>query len=74
MLMDGSSNVQPLPSRTVLVVERAKEKIPVYYIHHALAGAEFNYPLIEKFAYTLVLASQNLHPYFEAYGVAILTN
>ena len=37
----------------VLVVERAKEQISVYYVSHALAEAKVNYPLIEKFAYTL---------------------
>jgi len=45
---------------TVLVVERAKEKIPVYYVSHALAGVKVNYPIIEKFAYTLVMASRKL--------------
>jgi len=42
----------------VLVAERAKEQIPVYYVSHALAGVEINYPLIEKFAYALVMASR----------------
>ena len=37
-----------------------------------LAGAEVNYPLIEKFAYTLVMASRKLRPYFEAHKVTIL--
>jgi len=39
---------------------------------HALARAEVNRPLIEKFAYTLVLASQKLRPYFESYKVVVL--
>jgi len=58
----------------VLVVERAKEHIPVYYVSHALGGTEVNYPRIEKFAYTLVMASRILRPYFEAYRVTILTD
>jgi len=41
----------------ILVIERSKERILVYYVSHALAGVELNYPLIEKFAYTLVMAS-----------------
>jgi len=41
----------------VLVVERAREQVPVYYVSHALVGAEVNYPLKEKFAYALVMAS-----------------
>jgi len=56
----------------VLVVERAKEQIPVYYISHALVGAEVNYPLIEKFAYALVMASRKLRPYFEAHKILVL--
>ena len=56
------------------MVERAKEKILVYYVSHALLGAEVNYPLIEKFAYVLVLANQKLHPYFEAHKVVVLTD
>lgn len=39
-----------------------------------LTGTEFNYPMIEKFAYAIVLASQKLWPYFEAYKVTILTD
>jgi len=58
----------------ILVVERAKEQIPVYYISHALAGAKVNYPLIEKFAYTFVMASQKLGPYFEAHKILVLTD
>ena len=43
--------------RMVLMVEKAKVQIPMYYVRHALAGAELKYPLIGKFSYTLVLAS-----------------
>jgi len=38
----------------VLVVEWNKA---VYDVSHSLEGAELNYPLIEKFAYSLVLAN-----------------
>ena len=58
----------------VLVAERTKEQIPVYYVSHALAGAEMNYPLIEKFVYTLVMASRKLRPYFEAHKILVLTD
>ena len=33
-----------------------------------------NYPLIEKFAYALVMASRKLQPYFEAHKILILTD
>jgi len=58
----------------VLVAEWAKEQIPMYYISHALASAEMNYPLIEKFAYALVMASRKLRPYFEAHKILVLTD
>ena len=58
----------------VLVVERAKEQIHVYYVSHALAGTEVNYPLIEKFTYALVMASRKLRPYFETHKILVLTN
>ena len=58
----------------VLLVERSKEQISMYYASYALVEAEWNYPLIEKFAYALVLARRKLRPYFEAYKVVVLTN
>ena len=60
--------------RVVLIVERAKEQILVYYVSHALIGAEAYYPLIEKFAYALVMASRKLRPYFETHKVIVLTD
>ena len=44
----------------IFVVEWAKDQIPVYYVSHALAGAEANYPLIEKFGFALVMVSRKL--------------
>jgi len=58
----------------VLLAECAREQIPLYYVSHALAGAEMNYPLIEKFAYTLIMVSQKLRPYFEAHKILVLTD
>jgi len=58
----------------VLVVERNKEQLPIHYVSHALAGAELNYPLTQKFAYALVLASRKLRPYFKAHKVTTLTD
>jgi len=43
----------------VLVVEREKGQIPVYYVSYALIWAELSYPLIVKFAYALGLVSRN---------------
>ena len=63
-----------LAVNAVLVAQRAREKIPVYYVSYALAGVEMNYPLIEKFAYALVMASWKLRPYFEALKILVLTD
>jgi len=41
----------------VLLVERARQQHPIYYVGHILTGAELRYPLIEKFAYGLLIAS-----------------
>jgi len=46
----------------------------VYYVTYALVGTAVNYPLIEKFAYALVIASRKLRPYFEAHKILVLTN
>ena len=43
-----------------LIVKQAKEQLAVYYVSHALLGAEANYPIIEKFAYALVMTSWKL--------------
>ena len=58
----------------VLLVERIKEQIPMYYISHTLAETEVNYPLIEKFTYALAMASRKLRPYFKAHRVTVLSN
>jgi len=58
----------------ILVVERAKEQIPVCYVSHALAGTEVNYPLIEKLTFSLVVASRKLRPYFETHRILVLTD
>jgi len=46
----------------------------MYYVRHALAGAEANYPLIKKFGFTLVMASRKLRSYFEAHKFMLLTD
>jgi len=53
------------------VVDCVKKQILIYYVSHTLVGAETNYPLIENFAYALVMSSQN---YFEAYKIVVLTD
>ena len=47
---------------------------PVYFISKALQGSELNYQKIEKFAYTLILTSRRLCPYFQAHTIKVRTN
>lgn len=46
----------------VLVAEREQAQQPLYFVSHALRGAEARYPLIEKVVYALVMASRKLKP------------
>lgn len=58
----------------ILVVKRASDQILVYYMIHALVGAELSYSLIENVTYSLVLASRKLRHYFDAHKVTLLTD
>ncbi|KAM6555169.1 hypothetical protein CsatB_015931 [Cannabis sativa] len=58
----------------VLVREEDRVQHPVYYVSKRLIGAECRYPLIEKLAYCLILASRKLRPYFQAHPIMVLTD
>ena len=47
---------------------------PVYYTSRALRGAEGQYPLIEKLAFTLITASRKLRHYFQAHVINVMTD
>jgi len=46
----------------------------VYYMRYTLIGVELKYPLNEKFAYALVLASRKLCSYFKVHKATVLTD
>ena len=56
----------------VLVAERGEKQHPVYFISLAYRGAEAKYSKVEKMVFTLVMASQNLKPYFQAHQIKVL--
>jgi len=58
----------------VLVVERAKVEMPVYFVSRALMEAEINYTPMEKLRLALVHPSRRLRRYFQAHHVRVLTN
>lgn len=58
----------------VLLVERDRQQLLVYYVNHILAGIDQRYPVNEKFAYALLIANQKLCLYFESHHIVFLTN
>ena len=59
---------------TALIREKDKTKFPVYYVNQAFQGAEAKYPRIEKIAFTLIVASRKLSPYFQANPILVMTD
>jgi hypothetical protein len=64
--------VSPMAINTALIREDEGIQKPVYFVSKALHGAEERYPQIEKLAFTLVMASRKLHPYFQAHTIRVL--
>ena len=59
---------------TVLLAERQKVQVPVYFVSRALQGAEINYSQIEKLVLTLVHTARRLRRYFQAHPITVLTD
>ena len=57
-----------------LIREEGKVQKPVYYTSRALRGAEGRYPLIEKLAFALIMASRKLRHYFQAHVINVMTD
>ena len=57
-----------------LIREEDKRQLLVYYVSQAFQGAEAKYPLIEKIAFTLIVASHKLRPYFQASLILVMTD
>ncbi|XP_073290965.1 uncharacterized protein [Primulina huaijiensis] len=58
----------------VLVKEEGTDQKPVYYVSHALRGAELKYNEVEKIARALVMTARKLRPYFLSHPIVVLTN
>jgi len=58
------------------VMLRKEDRIQcsVYYVSKRLSGAERNHSKLEKLAYTLLIASRKLRPYFQAHPICIYTD
>lgn len=58
----------------VLLAERDKRQVPIYFISRVLQGAEMNYPELEKLVLALIHATRRLRRYFQAHPIVVLTN
>ena len=63
-----------LAASAVLVREEGTVQKVVYYVSKRLVDVETRYPAIEKLAYSLVLASRKLRPYFQAHPIIVYTD
>ena len=57
---------------STLIREDGNVQKPVYYTSQAFQGAEASYPRMEKIAFTLLVASRKLRPYFQAHPIVIM--
>ncbi|XP_075518298.1 uncharacterized protein LOC142552407 [Primulina tabacum] len=59
---------------SVLIKKEGTDQRPVYYVSHALRGAELRYSEVEKIALALVMTARKLRPYFLSHPIVVLTN
>ena len=55
-----------------LIQEKNKTQLSIYYVSQAFQGAEAKYPRIEKIAFTLIVASRKLRPYFQVNPILVM--
>nr|GEW65810.1 reverse transcriptase domain-containing protein [Tanacetum cinerariifolium] len=58
----------------VLLAERDKKQVPMYFVSRTLHGAEPEYPELEKLILALVYAARNLRRYFQAHPNQVLSD
>ena len=67
----------PTTISAVLVEEKEHEnkmkQFLVYFVSEALSRAKLNYSVLEKIAYTVVMASRKLKHYFQAHRIKVLS-
>jgi len=57
---------------STLIKEEGKVQKPVYYTSRALRRAKGRYPMMEKLAFSLAIASRKLRHYFQAHIINVL--
>ena len=58
----------------VLIAQRDKEQVPIYYHSRRLQGAEIRYSPIEKIVYAVIHACRRFRAYFLAHTIVVLTS
>ncbi|XP_071691283.1 uncharacterized protein [Rutidosis leptorrhynchoides] len=58
----------------VLVAEREKVQVPIYFVSRVLQGVEANYPELKKLTLALVHTARKLQRYLQAHPIIVLTN
>ena len=66
--------VSPYAISSSLIKEEGKVQKPVYYTSRALRGAKGQYPLMEKLAFALIMASRKLRHYFQVHVITVMTD
>ncbi|XP_071714972.1 uncharacterized protein [Rutidosis leptorrhynchoides] len=59
---------------TVLVAEREKVQVLIYFVSRVLQGAKSNYPELEKLTLALAHTARKPRRYFQAHPIIVLTN
>ncbi|NP_063998.1 orf764 (mitochondrion) [Beta vulgaris subsp. vulgaris] len=67
-------SASPKTVAAVLLVERIKTQLPIYFVSHVLNEAEQRYPLLEKMSLAVMIAARKLRPYFDAHTIQVLSN
>ena len=65
--------VTPYAVSSALIRKEGRVQKLVYYTSRAFRGVEGRYPLIEKLAFALIIASRKLRHYFQAHVINVMT-
>nr|GEZ52174.1 reverse transcriptase domain-containing protein [Tanacetum cinerariifolium] len=58
----------------VLMTERDRKQVPIYFVSRALQGPEINYTPMEKLILALVSVGKRLKRYFQAHTLIVITD
>lgn len=66
--------VSPNALSAVLVAERDRAQLHVYFVSYILRNAKIRYATVEKFGLALLMACRKLCPYFVAHKIIVYTD